>query len=54
VPNAPRHPPPVAQVQPPPGYIDIDKIEGRINDDSKRMINANIERMMRMMIEQFS
>ena len=28
VPNAPRPPPPIAQVQPPPGYTDIEKWKG--------------------------
>ena len=50
-PNAPRPPPPVAQVQPPPGYTDIDKIERRINKNVERMINANMEIMMRMTTE---
>ena len=49
VPNAPRPPSPVAQVQPPPGYTNIDKIEMRINSNVERMINANMERMMRIM-----
>ena len=53
-PNASRPPPPVAQVQPPPGYTDIDKLERRINNNVERMINANMEKMMRMMTEQFS
>ena len=51
VPNAPTPPPPIAQVQPPPGYTDIDKLERRINNNVERMINTNIERMMRMMTE---
>jgi len=54
VPNALRAPPPIAQVQPPPGYTDIDKLEGRINKNVERMINANMERMMRMLTKQFS
>jgi len=54
VPNAPRPPPLIAQVQPPPGYINIDKLERGINNNVERMINANMERMMRMMTEQFS
>jgi len=49
VPNAPKPLPPIAQVQPPLGYTDIDKLERRINNNVERMINANIERMMRMM-----
>jgi len=52
-PNAPRPLPPIAQVQLPPGYTNIDNLERRINHNVERMINANIERMMRMMIEQF-
>jgi len=48
VPNAPRPPPPIAQVQPPPDYTDIDKLEMRINKNVERMINANMEIMMRM------
>jgi len=52
VPNAPRPPMPVTQIQPPPGYTDIDKIERRINSNVQRMINANMEKMMRMMTEQ--
>jgi len=51
VPNAPRPPPFIAQVQPPPGYTDIDKLERRISNNAERMINANMERMMRMMTE---
>ena len=51
VPNAPRPPPPIAQVQSPPSY---GKLERRINNNVERMINANMERMMRMMSEQFS
>ena len=54
VPHAPKPPPPIAQVQPPLGYTDIDKLEKRINNNVERMINANMERMMRMMTEQFS
>jgi len=54
VPNAPRPPLPTAQVQPPPGYIDIDKLERRINNNVERMINANIEGVLRMIIAQFS
>jgi len=54
VPNAPRPPPPVAQVQPPLGYTDIDKLERRINNNVEGMINVNMERMMRMITEQFS
>jgi len=53
VPNAPRPPPPVFQVQPSPSYTDIDKIERGNNSNVERMINANMERMMRMMTEQF-
>ena len=49
VPNASRTPPPVAQVQPPPGYSNINKIERRINANVKRMVNANMKKMMRMM-----
>ena len=44
---------PVAQVQPLPGYIDINKIERRINSNVERMISANMEKMIRMMTEQF-
>ena len=51
--NAPRAPPPIAQVQPPPGYTDIDKLERRINNNVERMINVNMERMIRIMTEQF-
>ena len=51
MPNAPRPSPPVAQVQPPLGCTNIDKTEWRINDSVERIINANIEKMMRMMIE---
>jgi len=51
VPNAPRPPPPVSHVQPPPGYSDFDKMERRINNNVERMINANMERMIRMMTE---
>jgi len=40
--NAPRPPPPVAQVQTPLGYTDLDKTERRISN-VERMINANIE-----------
>jgi len=54
VPNAPRRPLPIAQVQPPPDYTDIDKMERRIKNNVERMINANMERMMRMMTKQFS
>ena len=53
VPNAPRPLPPIAQVQPPPSYTNIDKLERRINNNVERMINANMERMMRMTTEQF-
>ena len=45
IPNAPRPLPPITQVQPPPGHIDIDQIERRLN---------NMEKMMRLMTEQFS
>jgi len=51
--NAPRPPPPVAQAQRPPGYTDIDRIERRINSNVEGMISANMEKMMRMMTEQF-
>ena len=54
MPNALRPSPPIAQVQPSPGYTDIDKLKMRINNNMERMINANMERMMRMMTEQFS
>jgi len=54
IPNAPRPPPLVAQVRPPPGYSNIDKMKRRINNNVERMINANMERIMRMMTEQFS
>jgi len=55
IPNAPPPPlpPPTAQVQPPLGYTDTDKLERRINNNVERMINTNMERMMRMMTEQF-
>jgi len=33
VPNAPKPPPPIAQVQPPRGYNDIDKLERRIREN---------------------
>jgi len=45
---------PVAQIQPPPGYANIDKIERRLNNNIERMVNANMEKMMRMMTKQFS
>ena len=48
MPNAPKAPPPIAQVQPRPSCTDIDKIKRRIHGNIKRMINANIEKMMRM------
>ena len=51
VPNVPRPSPPIAQVQPSPSCIDIDKIERTINNNVERMINANMGRMMRMMTE---
>ena len=51
VPNVPRPPPPILQVQPPPSYTDIDKLERKINNNVQRMINANMERMTRMMTE---
>ena len=54
MPNAPRPPPPVAQVQPPFGCTYIDKVESKTNSNMERMINANMESMMRMMTEQFS
>ena len=41
-PNTPRPPPHVAQVQPPFGYTDIDKIERKINISVERMINVNM------------
>jgi len=53
VPNAPRPPPPIALIQPAPGYIDINKLERTINNNGERMINGNMKRMMRMMTEQF-
>jgi len=53
VPNAPRPPPPEAQVQPLHGYTDIDKIERKINSNMERMINAHMKRMMRIMAQQF-
>ena len=56
-PNAPRPPLPVAQMQPPPSYTELDKFEWRINNNIERMINANnahMERMMRMITELFS
>ena len=40
MPNAPRPPPPIAQVQTPPNYTDIDKLERGINNHVQRMINA--------------
>ena len=54
MPNAPRSPPPIAQVQPPPGYTDIDKLERRINNNVEVLTNANMEIMMRLMTKQFS
>jgi len=51
VPNIPRPPPPVPQIQILPGYTDINKTERRINSNIERVINANMERMMRIMIE---
>jgi len=53
LPNTLRSPPPVTQIQPTPGYTDIDKIERRLNSSIERMVNANIKKMMRMMTEQF-
>jgi len=53
VPNAPRPPPSMTQVQFPPRYTDIDKLERRINNNVEIMINSNMDRMMRMMTEQF-
>jgi len=47
--NAPSSPPPIAQVLPPSGYTDIDKLERIINNNVERLITANMERMMRMM-----
>ena len=44
LPNAPRPPPPVAQIQPPPGYTNMDKIERRLNNNMERMVNANMEK----------
>ena len=46
--------PPIAQVRPLYGYTDIGKIERRINTNTERMINANMKKVMRIMIEQFS
>jgi len=43
VPNAPRPPPSIAQVQSLPGYTGIDKLERRINNNVARMINANMK-----------
>jgi len=54
VPNAPRPLPPVAQIQPYPGYIDIDKIGRRLNINVERIISVNMEKMMRMITKQFS
>jgi len=54
LPNALIPPPhPVAQIQPPPGYTDIDKIERRLNNHMERMVNANMEKMMGIITEQF-
>ena len=47
MPSAARPPPPIAQIQRPPSYIDIDKIKRRINSNAKRMIDVNMEKMMR-------
>jgi len=54
VPNTPRPPAPITQVQPPPGYNNINKLERRINNNVERMINVNMKRMMRMITKQFS
>ena len=54
MPNAPRPPPLIAQAQPPPRYTDFDKMERRINSNMETMISADMEKMMRMMTEQFS
>ena len=52
LPNAPRPPPPpIAQVQPPLSYTDIDKIERRLNNNMERIVNANMKKMMRIMTE---
>ena len=51
MPNAPKPSPPIALIQHPFGYTDIDKIEIRINNNVERMINANMEKMMRMTSE---
>ena len=50
-PNAPRHLLSTAQAQPPPSYIDINKIERKINNIMEMMINTNMKKMMIMMIE---
>jgi len=47
----PRPPPPIVQVQPPPSYTDIDKLERRVNYNVERMINANMKIIMGMMTE---
>ena len=44
IPNAPRPPPPAAQIQPPPSYINIDKIKRRLNNNMERMMNNNREK----------
>jgi len=46
--------PVVAEVQPPSRYTDIDKIDRRGNSNVGMMINANMEKMMRMITEQLS
>jgi len=44
IPNAPKPPSLVAQVQPSRGYTDIEKIERRLDNNMERMINANMEK----------
>jgi len=52
MPNAPRPSPPlVAHIQPHLGYTDIDKNKRKLNNNMDRMVNANIEKMIRVMIE---
>ena len=47
--SAPRPLPPTVKVQPLLSYADIDMIERRVNSNVKTVINADMEKMKRMM-----
>jgi len=52
--RAPGPPPHVTHTQPLPNYTNINEIESRLNGNMERKVNANVEKMKRMITKQFS